>query len=392
MKKLIILILFFMSLTGCSNWRLSQSEQDQCIPPSESFVYIAYPNPEEEKRMQVPPNWEVEREIDTTLVMSRNNAHDVELWFVDIQTPNPGFWVYNPASKQEEKISGEIENSGVYVREIYTDSNDVVWGRTEYDNANIKEENQLVPILSKLNEDSLTFEFVEKTKSIPYTVFDDDLSHPMYWTSMIIDQHDKIWFFVPNDSVYVYDPIDDTLNKNAILKELIPSQLSLAPDGNIYFTEISSKKGNVGLSLSSDTHVYKFDVQSQRIEQISVRLDPWPPYSHILVDHEGKIWLDALGFINEEGILYQLEKSPIFLIPVFFSGMDYRWTTPEIFMESSDGRLWFRSYNGIAWLDMDDQQWCWLTTSRFNVIEDANHNLWTTAYGKLYKRSIAPEF
>lgn len=146
------------------------------------------------------------------------------------------------------------------------------------------------------------------------------------------------------------------------------------------------------MSLSSDTHVYKFDVKSQEIERIPVRLDPWPTYFYILVDHEGKIWLDALGFINEEDILYQLEKSPIFLTPVFFSGMDYRWTTPEIFMESSDGRLWFRSYNGIAWLDMDDQQWCWLTTSRFNVIEDANHTLWTTAYGKLYKKKIKPEF
>lgn len=394
MKQQIILITFLtvISLTGCNNnMVLSQSEPDKCIPPLESFVYSAYPDPEEE-REQIPPNWKIEREINNTLLMSRKIDREVELWFVDAPKPNQSFWVYKPDSKQEWRVSGEIENSGIFVNEIYADSNGAVWGLTNYEFIEENEDNQKVPLLSKLNEDTLTFEFIDETKTIPYTVHGDDPSNSWYWASMIIDHDNMIWFLVPNDDIYVYNPFKNTLEKKISIEELIPYKLSLAPNGDIYFTEATILMEKAVTTSSSDIRVFRVDVQNQQFEQIPVRLDPWPPYGRVFVDHKGEIWLDALGYINEEGRLYQLEKPSIFLVPAFFSGMDYRWSTPEILMESSDGRLWFRSLNGIAWLDLDEQQWCWLTTSSFNVIEDADHNLWMSAYGKLYRKQIKPEF
>jgi len=124
---------------------------------------------------------------------------------------------------------------------------------------------------------------------------------------------------------------------------------------------------------------------------IPVRLDPWPPFSTILVDHRERLWIDGLAYREPDGRLYQLEHSPIFLVYYFESGMDYRWAAPNILMESSDGRFWFRSRNGLAWLDLDEQKWCWLSTSLSKVVEDAQHNLWMTAYGKLYKTQIIPK-
>ena len=342
--------------------------------------------------MVIPPNWEIERDITNSIWMSRKNDQEIELWFADAPESQMSFWVYCPESKQEWNISGEIENSGVYVKEIFLDSNSAIWGLTNFEFFENIESDQHVPILSKLNEKTRTFEFVDVTKNVPFTVHQDDPTYSWYWTIMIIGHDNLIWFLVPNDYVYVYNPVENTLEKTISLEELMPDQASLAPNGDIYFSEVSVLMGKGYVESSSDTRVFKIDVQNQQIEQIPVRLDPWPPFVRVFVDHKGWVWLDALGFINEEGILYQLEKSSIFLVPVFFSGMDYRWSTPEIYMESSDGRFWFSSLNGTAWLDLDEQKWCWLTTSSFKVIEDADHNLWTAAYGKLYKKKIEPEF
>lgn len=400
MKKKIILILILITifLTSCKNNNgFSQSEIDKCIPPLESFVYSASPNPMEEW-MQIPPDWQIELETNRVVLMGRKIDTEIELWFADLKTNGQSqagerhFWVYNPNSKQEKEVSGEIENSGIFVNEIFTDTNGVVWGLTNFDYFEKRENDQLIPLISKLNEDTLIFEFVNKTSSIPYTVYDVDPTYSVYWTSVVIDQKNMIWFLVPNDYAYVYNPIKDTVVRTVSLKEFVPERSVLAPNGDIYFTEVAipMKKGII--ESANDTRVFRLDMTNHQIEQIPVRLDPWPFYTRILIDHKGWLWLDALGYINEEGRLYQLEKSTIFLVPVFFSGFDYRWATPEIYLESSDGRLWFSFIYGTAWLDLDQRQWCWVSTSNLHIVEDADHNLWMSAFGKLYRKQIEPDF
>jgi len=82
-------------------------------------------------------------------------------------------------------------------------------------------------------------------------------------------------------------------------------------------------------------------------------------------------------------------RSPIFITNILWSGLDYRWKSPKVVLESSDDRVWFQSdENGMVWLDPDEEQWCWFTTEKSNIVEDAEGNLWMIADGKLYKNAI----
>jgi hypothetical protein len=400
-KSRLIFILCVFLLSGCVKTRnsITLNDTDICIPPTESFVYSAAPNLETlpgEEGMQISPNWEIELETNDSLITTRKNNNEVELWFEENrieENENPdfsNFLVYKPESKQWIRISGEIEQSGIFVKHIIMGFDDTVWGVINFDSFSLKEGTHRLPVLSKLNETTQRFEFVEETASIPYTVNYQSSSDSNYWVSVVISQENLIWFFVPNDAIYIYDPVKNSIERDFELKEYIPANPVLAPNGDIYFVDQKSIFEKGFISSSSDVQINKINRQKNQIEQIPIRLDPWPPFKQIVVDHNGWLWLDALGYLDDQGRLYQLEKSSIFLVPFFESGMDYRWSTPQILFESSDGRLWFNSLNGLAWLDFSERQWCWISTSQSKAIEDDNHVLWMTAYGKLHKREITP--
>ena len=90
-KTLRIIVLLTIFLTSCGNYKtLIPSTADKCIPPLESIVYSASPDPMEEW-LQIPPNWQIEREIYEVVLMSRKIDQEVELWFTDTSTHERNF-------------------------------------------------------------------------------------------------------------------------------------------------------------------------------------------------------------------------------------------------------------------------------------------------------------
>jgi len=96
--------------------------------------------------------------------------------------------------------------------------------------------------------------------------------------------------------------------------------------------------------------------------------------------------LDSIAYRTKSGEWYQIQRSPLFISGVKGSFGDFQYQTPEVILESSDGRIWFlHSYNGMITLDPSTGTWCWFTTYQSNIVEDTDHNLWMIADNKLYK-------
>lgn len=197
---------------------------------------------------------------------------------------------------------------------------------------------------------------------------------------------------VPDDAIYSFDPVAKQVNRILDLKDIVPFSPVISNYRKLYFIQFPTQRLPGVYPTARDMKVYEFDTKKIALEQLPIWLAPWPFYRNIFVDHNNTLWLGAVGFRKEDGTVYQLEQASIFIINVLESGLDFRWESPQVLMESSDGLLWFKSTNGIASLDVEKENWCWVSTSFSNIIEDADHNLWMSAYGKLYRKKIKPEF
>ena len=116
-----VICTLFVFLVSCQESSQKSAYSDECIPPSETFVYSASPNLEKipgNPEMQIPPNWQVEMDVPNNykLLLSRATGNNVELWFDQIiysvynsKTPWTSytkiFHIYDLRTKKIETIS-----------------------------------------------------------------------------------------------------------------------------------------------------------------------------------------------------------------------------------------------------------------------------------------------
>lgn len=398
-QKLLLLSLLLVMLNSCAVGPARSGQQDRrigldnCIQPLETFAYSVSSDQNKgvpgQKDFQIPPPWQKEANLPTdpaSLKVSRLVNHQTELW-LGVSSNGSQYSVYQPATKEWKSVSGEIENSGIYVTEFLVTPDGALWGIWSPNDSEMDYVGK--PLLSKFNDQTGRFEFEQATQSIP--AFTEGKSKDSYyWSKVLVDNQGIFWVLVPKDAIYSYNPTTQEIERQTEIDEIVDSP-TLAKDGSIYYLHLDYVERYVDLITTSDVKIYRFTPTNRRVESISIRLEPWPPFSNILVDHAGRVWAGGLAWREpDNGWWYQLERSPLFITNVQWSGMEYRWQTPEILMESSDQRLWFRSDNGLTWLDLSKKTWCWITTSQSNIIEDPQHNLWIIAYGGLYRSPLKP--
>lgn len=272
-------------------------------------------------------------------------------------------WVYSNATKKWIAFPEKINNTNISVGGLYTARNGSLWSHNY-----VSKSDQ--PLFSLYNEKNKRFELK-----------DDSLGMPDGW--VLLDQKDIFWVIPHQDSIYSYDPATHRVTQHSTLPGLVVYGAALAPDGSIYIL-----KGTTYLQTSDDEELFRFYPETEKIERIGVPLEPHLVFFDLLVDHLGRLWLNDYGWMEPDGTWYQIIRSPIFITNNVESGLDRRWKTPSIILESSDGRLWFKSENGMAWLDPQNGKWCWFTTYQSDLIEDQQHNLWMIANGKLYKLEL----
>ncbi len=372
-----------------------------CIPPLKTFVYKT----RNEETMQRPGKdliilpqspWQIEAELplsdgakggDSEVIQTRLINGHTEIWTGlvssgEIPSYTEGFSVYYPDTNVWKEIPAQIgDDSKVYVSKLllFVAKDGSLWG-VNFWNAR---QNSLkdYPLLSKYNEKTERFEFDQYTKGIPAGWYSDGFS--FVDDKILLDANGIFWFLVPKDAIYSYNPSTHEVKRRAEISDHEVWYGTIAPDGKIYYVIVAPppQKG-----------LFYFDPETDDVKGIDLTYSVYDTsyLPNVFSDHSGNLWLGGLGWMDANTkVWYRLHPSPIF-IGRSSEDPTISWQDPSIFMESSDKRLWFRSNNGLAWLDLQKEQWCWFTTYQSNIVEDQEHNLWMIADGKLYKYPLKP--
>ena len=385
----------------------SNSVADSCIPPLYSF---AYSNSLDEDR-KIPSQsffvepgapWATETEIPDLsatstipiygqgISMVRPKDGHAEIWIklfrLDSQSLDFAheYAVYQSDTQEWRLTSGTVhDNPSIHVVNLFVDNQGILWGQNFW--AQASSDPIQFPFLSRFNDELKVFEQVETTKTIPAFQSDGQTSLWIgkHQSLAILDANrDVFWILAHGDGIYNYAIASSEIHKFANLDVGIKNA-TLGEDGILYYS-ILNNSGH-----QSNQNLMRFSIAAG-VEIVPINFVPLPEYSNILVDSKGNLWLDAAGWKSPNNNWYQIHPSPIFITNKKSSALDALWQMPNIQIESSDGRLWFRSENGMAWLHPDKGEWCWFTTYQSNIVEDADHNLWMIADGKLYKYPLQP--
>jgi len=387
-----ILIAYMVLLVACNNIPLHQllssppteTIVNSCIPPITPFAFSVKPvvPTGQEKRVAIlpPEPWQVEAQLpalangalQTSRILSvrtKNGYSEVWIrrqWTLIGEYNNQAteeLWIYQADTKKWVSMPEQIGNTDIRIGELFLAKDGSLWSHNYISKSG-------EPLFSIYNERTNRFDLAVGSKGIPDG-------------KVVLDQNDVFWIIPHQDSIYSYDPSTNIIKQGITLPGLAVYGTALGPDGTIYIL-----KGSSYLQTSNDEELLHFYPQTDKVDEIGVPFQPPLIFLNLLVDHSGRLWLDDRGWMEPGGAWYEVVRSPIFITNNLESGSGYQWETPSILLESSDGRLWFQSNNGLAWLDPQKGEWCWFTTYKSNIVEDQQHNLWMIADNKLYEYSL----
>lgn len=382
----------------------------ECI---KSFQEFAYSRPDLYPQIEIvlpSAPWEIEAKVPlqkienyqvagSQVAASRSIDGKREIWLIQTLSPTNesnqqytnNFLVYQTELQNWETILAEIEDSGLFVDDIFVTSDGSIWGKTVWDITHERTDLEKAPVLSKFNENTRRFEFAKGVLEIPWTLFSYG-SFP--WPEIVVDNKDVFWIFSENDGIYRYDPISQRTDKQADLLGLDVTEIALSPDGSIYFKVYSEKiYSQESFFRLLDDMLYQFIPETKEIVSLKIPEEPWLIFSGMLIGHDNKLWLGAIGYREPEDNWHLIHPNPE---NMFVGAGDIYQAPPFIILESSNGILWYRNFlyderaDGTAWYDPQTREGCMFTNIAANIIEDPKQQLWLVADGKLFKYQLAP--
>ncbi len=402
--RCLVLGLSFFTLISCSGQPVSNASIEQCIG---SFDTYAYSVPDKNsigfKITHPLAPWQIETPLpefanekgEVLVEATRYVSDHAEIWVKISPSSNIyrnsdakfyQFLVYRTDTKKWMSISAEVGESKVFVNNLYVAKDGSMWGSNVWDGlSDIARQ----PILSKYNEVNQKFELDQSTQEIPPAWRNPSPksgNERPYWDEVLIDSNGIFWIFAQKDAIYSYDPIKQDIQRHAEISDRTIDQVVLAPNGSIYFRKHYQSAMRFAFE---ENELFHFFPETGKIEEVEIphkRL----PAGNILVDHTGRLWIDTVGWREPDGkwnIIYP--NTWLYFWKMEWES-DYRWATPNIILESSNGYIWYRGEKGMAWLDPKSMGGCWFTTENTNIVEDQQHNLWMVVDNKLYKYSLNP--
>ncbi len=408
MKKYapIWLIIICSIAISCTD-RIDKSQEANPLPQLtcyETFEEFSYVLPDTYSREPLLPTepWEIESIIPSEFIedfpfprlghevmVARNIDGNTEIW---LSRPSrfsrdkiKSIFIYRPATKEWQAISDEVMGTAVFIGEVFMTNDGTIWGVNDWE-GNITNPDK-GPVLSKFNEQTQQFEFVQGILEIPFTY--DQLGINIDY---VVDKSGKIWIFVQDDGIYSYDPASQITNKHASLENVFVNSPVLSADGNFYFIDQHYSKmirGKPPFRIAKDM-IFQFVPDTGEIISLEPPEEPWPMAWGMFITASKHLWLSAVGFIDlNNGSWHLIHPKP----SRFFEnvGQD-AWASPDLVLESSNGLLWFNKHSdryGTAWYDPDTGEGCMFTNIPANIIEDDQQQLWMFADGKLYRYSIS---
>jgi hypothetical protein len=386
------------------------TDENGCILPLESFAYFVWmesdkPRPGANAHVLPLSPWQVEgelpvfpAELPTHALISIARTVDnkfTEIWVrrgpsyypldydKDYPTDLYQFSVYRPELKTWKIIPAKVDGAEIFVTSLYVLPDGSLWGRNEWHDPQGLGILYL-PLFSKFNEVTERFELVDEADDLP--TYDISASGFARRSKIELDPNGVFWILMSGEAIYSYNPFTQEVKQHLEIPDFRISAVAIDSQNNMFFQDYDG----IG-SLITDSTLYQYSTETGELIEISyAKLEPWPSFFNLLVDHGDRLWLGGVAWREPNGDLYQVHRSSVFETNVIEDGFDRRWKTPYILMESSDGRLWFRSYNGLVWADPIAGEWCWFTTEQSNIVEDSENNLWIEADGKLYKNALNP--
>lgn len=376
---------------------------NNCIKPFHEFAFL----PDETSRPipELLPSlpWQVEAIIpgqenvtygfsDIQIEMARTKNGKVEIWLFKRPTDSlagigdrkGSFAIYYPQSQTWKEVSAIIEETNLVVRHLFVTSDGTVWGSIwAYQPHSVL---TTAPVLGRFNEATQRFEAAVGGLEIHVTHSQGFLSRAL---EIVLDDEDIFWIFGPDDGIYRYDPKTQTIGRQTNLPNTEIHRLStaLASDGSIYF-QVKPFSG-------AEEFLFQFIPETGEVVTLDVPREPWEASAGMLVDHRGRLWLGAMGYMETNGSLHLLHHNA----PKVWENQSefLYWSPPTLIFESSNGLLWYaedhdmsRLGEGTAWYNPETGEGCLFTNLASYIVEDAEKQLWMVAGGKLYRYPLEP--
>ncbi len=393
---------------------MATSIANGCIRPFDSFAYDG-PNVERTNLLPLPPG-QIKAQIPPhhfegyyehysffNPALTRPIKEQQELWLIgDIWGEGLKYKkqiiIYRLESKEWEFISGDIDNTGLEVANLFITSKGAVWGRATW-GYNYEYQRDTFPVLSKFNEMTRRFEVVEGVLELPVVreiVNGDSITILSDQTRILLDTRDNFWIFTEYNGIYRYDLADQTTQKQAAFEDFGVGRMIFASDGSMIFwgyNDQITQEAEYGRIAQGS--LFQFSPKTGVITHIDLPDDEWPYGFGLLLDRSGRLWLGSAGYREPDGRWHLIARPENYFNAIDEGSYSYVWDPPTIIYESSDGRLWYRKYldtsgwaEGTAWYDPETGEGCMFTNYPSYVVEDSEQQMWMVADGELYKYAL----
>ena len=385
MKKSILftLMIGLFILVSCVKTDSSEKENqilDDCIvapiaypvltPIPDDVGSAIYLNPE---LTEIAPSssWE----LITTMEGGANDfiVQDNNVWFAS----NP-IRSYNTKNGTWNTYATISDQKG-YPQRWFISRDGTLWGYNVIWDSNLNGQ-----IITRYNATRDKFEIVEDQSGFLNKVFSVK-------SNIVEDQKGVLWMFVQKmDEVAFYSLNPQTLEIQqhfALINGTSYDSLAIQPNGNLWFVDIFGGYLSYYDPESNEIHTYEGYPNVNDLKKMG-------SIYRLYFDDNNRLWIDNIGWLDltnpDEPIWYSILEVPEFstnnILPPNYIG--YLNVPASKIFQSSNGKYWFTSEIGIVRLDLEEQEWCHITTGMSSVVEDNKHNLWILIYGKLYKRNL----
>lgn len=377
----------------------------QCLGNLEQFAYA--PFEKESGRGYQPPlePWNRVRKFDSSagfwdefqLLIARKSGDQTELWVFNYHrsqdaalikdTEQRNILIISAEGLVLEQISAYVpDSSGVYVNQLFKSADGSIWGANVSTVLGEDYPVDVLPLLSRFNEETRQFEFDDNSPKVPV------LEHTMGQFSRILiwmDNDDQIWLANLFDALYQYDTNTGETQKLAESSQEWFRSATMGPNGDVYLLRF------IPPHLEYGFEIWKFDQRVGQLKAIPSSPDEkWPPFNSLLFDQNGMLWLGSVGFWDPIEDQWHLKHTQAREYIETFTNQTW-WYPPSILLESSNGIIWFSrtqtSHSGAGWLNPTTGDSCWFTGEDYSVtlIEDTEFNLWLMTTNELFSLSLS---